>query len=61
VEVQAPIAPALDDNRQAAADARNHLAAIRESFGVLRDEDDSDFVPRGPDERSRYLDRMWQL
>ncbi|MBV9280359.1 MAG: ribbon-helix-helix protein, CopG family [Chloroflexi bacterium] len=31
------------------------MAAIEESFGVLRDEDD--LVMRGPDERSRHLDR----
>jgi hypothetical protein len=37
------------------------LAAIHDSFGVLRDADDSDFIPRVPDERSRHLDRMWQL
>lgn len=37
------------------------IAAIHDSFGVLRDDDDFDFEPRGPDERSRHLDRMWQL
>lgn len=37
------------------------IAAIRESFGVLRDDDDFDDTPRGPDERSRHLDRMWRL
>lgn len=37
-------------------DLEADLAAIRDSFGVLRDED----VPlvRGPDERSRHLDRV---
>jgi hypothetical protein len=32
------------------------LAAIRESFGALRDEDID--LDRGPDERSRHLDRV---
>jgi hypothetical protein len=35
------------------------MAAIEESFGVLRDEDD--FVRRGPDDRSRHLDRIARL
>ncbi len=39
-----------------AADLDADLAAIRESFGVLHDEDIS--VCRGPDERSRHLDRV---
>jgi len=38
------------------ADLEADLAAIRESFGVLRDEE-LDFG-RGPDERSRHLDRL---
>lgn len=39
-----------------AADLDADLAAIRESFGVLGDED----IPlgRGPDERARHLDRV---
>lgn len=39
-----------------AADLDADLAAIRESFGVLRDED----IPlvRGPDERARHLGRV---
>jgi Ribbon-helix-helix protein, copG family len=38
------------------ADLDADLAAIQESFGVLRDED----IPlvRGPDERARHLNRM---
>jgi hypothetical protein len=39
-----------------AADLDADLAAIRESFGVLRDEDVA--FGRGPDERSRHLDRV---
>jgi Ribbon-helix-helix protein, copG family len=39
-----------------AADLDADLAAIRESFGVLRDEDVAS--GRGPDERSRHLDRV---
>jgi hypothetical protein len=39
-----------------AADLEADLAAIRESFGVLRDEEL--VFSRGPDERSRYLDRV---
>jgi hypothetical protein len=39
-----------------AADLDPDLAAIRDSFGVLRD-DDVD-LGRGPDERSRHLDRL---
>ncbi len=39
-----------------AADLDADLAAIRESFGALRDEDIS--FGRGPDERSRHLDRV---
>jgi hypothetical protein len=39
-----------------AADLDADLAAIRESFGVLRDQD----IPlvRGPDERARHLERV---
>lgn len=39
-----------------AADLDADLAAIRESFGVLSDED----IPldRGPDERAQYLDSV---
>ena len=39
-----------------ADDLEADLSAIRESFGVLRDED----VPlvRGPDERARHLERV---
>lgn len=39
-----------------AADLDADLAAIRESFGVLRDQD----IPlvRGPDERARHLERL---
>jgi len=32
------------------------LAAINDSFGVLRDE--GDFLSRGPDERARHLARI---
>ena len=32
------------------------LAAIHESFGMLRDQ--TDFEVRGPDERSRHLERI---
>jgi hypothetical protein len=32
------------------------LAAIGDSFGALRE--DGDFVARGPDERSRHLERI---
>jgi len=39
-----------------ADDLESDLAAIRESFGVLRDEDVP--VVRGPDERSRHLERV---
>jgi hypothetical protein len=39
-----------------AADLDADLAAIRESFGVLHDGDIS--FGRGPDERSRHLDRV---
>jgi hypothetical protein len=38
------------------ADLDADLAAIRESFGVLRDEDAA--LVRGPDERARHLDRV---
>jgi len=38
------------------ADLDADLAAIRESFGVLHEEDIS--FGRGPDERSRHLDRV---
>jgi len=50
---------ALDEGP--ADEVAEQIAAVRESFGVLRDEDDFDFVPRGPDERSRHLDRMWRM
>ena len=42
-----------------AADLDADLAAIRDSFGIDRDED----IPfnRGPDERSQHLDRMAEL
>lgn len=39
-----------------AADLEADLAAIADSFGVLADSDD--FLARGPDERSRHLDRV---
>ena len=42
-----------------AADLDADLAAIRDSFGIARDEDIS--VGRGPDERSRHLDRIAEL
>jgi len=42
-----------------AADLDADLAAIRDSFGIARDEGIS--VGRGPDERSRHLDRMAEL
>ena len=42
-----------------AADLDADLAAIRESFGIARDEDVS--LGRGSDERSRHLDRMAEL
>jgi hypothetical protein len=41
------------------ADLDADLAAIRDSFGVARDEDISS--GRGSDERSRHLDRMAEL
>jgi predicted transcriptional regulator len=46
-------------DRGPAEEVAEQVAAIEESFGVLRDEDD--FVVRGPDERSRYLDRIARL
>jgi hypothetical protein len=42
-----------------AADLDADLDAIRDSFGVARDEDLS--FSRGSDERSRHLDRMAEL
>jgi Ribbon-helix-helix protein, copG family len=42
-----------------AADLDADLAAIRDSFGVARDEGIS--FGRGSDERSRHLDRMAEL
>lgn len=42
-----------------AADLDADLAAIRDSFGIARDEDVS--FGRGSDERSRHLDRMAEL
>jgi ribbon-helix-helix CopG family protein len=42
-----------------AADLDADLDAIRESFGIARDEDI--FLGRGSDERSRHLDRMAEL
>jgi Ribbon-helix-helix protein, copG family len=42
--------------RHGAADLEADLAAIRESFGVLRD--DGITSGREPDERSRYLERL---
>jgi Ribbon-helix-helix protein, copG family len=39
-----------------ADDLEADLAAIRDSFGVLRDEDAA--LVRGPDERSRHLERV---
>ena len=41
------------------ADLDTDLAAIRDSFGIARDEDVS--FGRGSDERSRHLDRMAEL
>lgn len=41
------------------ADLEADLAAIRESFGVFRDEDVS--LDRGLDERARHLERMAQM
>ena len=35
------------------------LATIEASFGVLQEDDD--FIARGPDERSRHLDRIARL
>jgi cell division protein ZapA (FtsZ GTPase activity inhibitor) len=46
-------------NESGAADLDADLAAIRESFGVARDEDVS--FDRGSDERSRHLGRMAEL
>ena len=43
--------------RSGADDLEADLAAIRDSFGVLRDEDAAALV-RGPDERSRHLERV---
>ncbi len=42
-----------------AADLDADLAAIRESFGIAHGEDIS--FGRGPDERSRHLDRVAEL
>jgi hypothetical protein len=42
-----------------AADLDADLAAIRDSFGVARDEDI--LFSRGADERSRHLDRIAEL
>ena len=42
-----------------AADLEADLDAIRDSFGIARDEDIS--FGRGSDERSRHLDRMAEL
>jgi hypothetical protein len=42
-----------------AADLDADLAAIRDSFGIARDEDIS--FGRGSDERSRHLDHMAEL
>jgi metal-responsive CopG/Arc/MetJ family transcriptional regulator len=44
-----------------ADEVREQVAAIRESFGVLRDADELDVIPRGPGERSRHLDRIRRL
>jgi hypothetical protein len=41
------------------ADLDTDLAAIRDSFGIARDEDIS--FGRGSDERSRHLDRTAEL
>jgi cell division protein ZapA (FtsZ GTPase activity inhibitor) len=46
-------------NESGAADLDADLAAIRDSFGVARDEDVS--FGRGSDERSRHLDRIAEL
>jgi hypothetical protein len=43
----------------AAADLEADLAAIRDSFGMARDDDVS--FGRGSDERSRHLDYMAEL
>jgi hypothetical protein len=43
----------------AAADLEADLAAIRDSFGIARDDDVS--FGRGPDERSRHLDHTAEL
>jgi Ribbon-helix-helix protein, copG family len=45
--------------RSGAADLDADLAAIRDSFGIARDEDIS--FGRGSDERSRHLDRVAEL
>ena len=42
-----------------ASDLDTDLAAIRDSFGIARDEDASS--GRGPDERSQHLGRMAEL
>ena len=42
-----------------AADLDADLAAIRDSFGIARDEDI--WFGRGPDERSRHLDHVAEL
>jgi hypothetical protein len=42
-----------------ASDLDTDLAAIRDSFGIARDQDAS--FGRGSDERSRHLDRMAEL
>jgi hypothetical protein len=46
-------------SRSGAADLDADLTAIRDSFGVARDEDFS--LGRGFDERSRHLSRMEEL
>ncbi|MBV8528088.1 MAG: ribbon-helix-helix protein, CopG family, partial [Candidatus Dormibacteraeota bacterium] len=42
----------------AAADLEADLAAIDAAFGVLSGDDDIEPIPRGADDRSRYLERL---
>jgi Ribbon-helix-helix protein, copG family len=49
----------IDRSISASADLDADLAAIRDSFGIARDEEVSS--GRGSDERSRHLDHMAEL
>lgn len=45
----------------ATADLESDIAAIDESFGVLRDESEDGFPERGPGEREAELERLRRL